>query len=212
MPPLVLASPSWHCQPDAPVLAGRNLQTKSRTSAGWQTTAPDPALPVENSRPMNNWPIQPRIARRSGSHGARDRSAARGHSAVGLLRDPDRSAARGTRQRGSLGGRLVDSPARGDVAQLEEHRVRIAGVRGSSPLISTTSPAASTPVSAHTSRTLVPVTDGALGVTLAPDGTAQSSSGGQFIDVTTRSSPRPHRRGRRGQQGPPRQETGPGRL
>ena len=27
---------------------------------------------------------------------------------------------------------------RGDVAQLEEHRVRIAGVRGSSPLISTT--------------------------------------------------------------------------
>jgi hypothetical protein len=26
---------------------------------------------------------------------------------------------------------------RGDVAQLEEHRVRIAGVRGSSPLIST---------------------------------------------------------------------------
>ena len=28
---------------------------------------------------------------------------------------------------------------RGDVAQLEEHRVRIAGVRGSSPLISTTS-------------------------------------------------------------------------
>ena len=29
--------------------------------------------------------------------------------------------------------------ARGDVAQLEEHRVRIAGVRGSSPLISTTS-------------------------------------------------------------------------
>ena len=29
---------------------------------------------------------------------------------------------------------------RGDVAQLGEHRVRIAGVRGSSPLISTTSP------------------------------------------------------------------------
>jgi hypothetical protein len=137
MPPLVLASPSWHCQPDAPVLAGRNLQTKSRTSAGWQTTAPDPADPREHSLPMNNWQIQPRIARRSGSHGARDRSAARGHSAVGLLRDPDRSAARGTRQRGSLGGRLVDSPARGDVAQLEEHRVRIAGVRGSSPLIST---------------------------------------------------------------------------
>ena len=32
---------------------------------------------------------------------------------------------------------------RGDVAQLEEHRVRIAGVRGSSPLISTTPPAQS---------------------------------------------------------------------
>ncbi len=34
-------------------------------------------------------------------------------------------------------GALVYSAARGDVAQLEEHRVRIAGVRGSSPLIST---------------------------------------------------------------------------
>ena len=45
-------------------------------------------------------------------------------------------------------GRMVDSGtvseagdaargAGGDVAQLEEHRVRIAGVRGSSPLIST---------------------------------------------------------------------------
>ena len=33
---------------------------------------------------------------------------------------------------------VVDSAARGDVAQLGEHRVRIAGVRGSSPLISTT--------------------------------------------------------------------------
>jgi hypothetical protein len=34
---------------------------------------------------------------------------------------------------------LLYSPsARGDVAQLGEHRVRIAGVRGSSPLISTT--------------------------------------------------------------------------
>jgi hypothetical protein len=33
----------------------------------------------------------------------------------------------------------VRSASRGDVAQLEEHRVRIAGVRGSSPLISTTS-------------------------------------------------------------------------
>ena len=32
----------------------------------------------------------------------------------------------------------VRSASRGDVAQLEEHRVRIAGVRGSSPLISTT--------------------------------------------------------------------------
>jgi hypothetical protein len=31
---------------------------------------------------------------------------------------------------------------RGDVAQLEEHRVRIAGVRGSSPLISTIQPSA----------------------------------------------------------------------
>jgi hypothetical protein len=37
---------------------------------------------------------------------------------------------------------LVDCPPRGDVAQLEEHRVRIAGVRGSSPLISTISRAA----------------------------------------------------------------------
>ena len=34
-------------------------------------------------------------------------------------------------------GPLLHSDARGDVAQLEEHRVRIAGVRGSSPLIST---------------------------------------------------------------------------
>jgi hypothetical protein len=33
----------------------------------------------------------------------------------------------------------VRSASRGDVAQPEEHRVRIAGVRGSSPLISTTS-------------------------------------------------------------------------
>src|SRR3954452_8916176 len=32
----------------------------------------------------------------------------------------------------------LHSLARGDVAQLGEHRVRIAGVRGSSPLISTT--------------------------------------------------------------------------
>ena len=40
--------------------------------------------------------------------------------------------------RGSGLGRLLDSVARGDVAQLGEHRVRIAGVRGSSPLISTT--------------------------------------------------------------------------
>jgi ABC-2 type transport system ATP-binding protein len=32
---------------------------------------------------------------------------------------------------------MLQSVARGDVAQLEEHRVRIAGVRGSSPLIST---------------------------------------------------------------------------
>lgn len=37
---------------------------------------------------------------------------------------------------------LLDFDARGDVAQLEEHCVRIAGVRGSSPLISTTDPAA----------------------------------------------------------------------
>jgi hypothetical protein len=37
--------------------------------------------------------------------------------------------------------RSFAAPARGDVAQPEEHRVRIAGVRGSSPLISTTSPA-----------------------------------------------------------------------
>ena len=41
---------------------------------------------------------------------------------------------------GSAGGRVLHSDARGDVAQLGEHRVRIAGVRGSSPLISTTSP------------------------------------------------------------------------
>ena len=33
--------------------------------------------------------------------------------------------------------RAILAPARGDVAQLGEHRVRIAGVRGSSPLIST---------------------------------------------------------------------------
>ncbi len=33
-----------------------------------------------------------------------------------------------------------DRATHGDVAQLEEHRVRIAGVRGSSPLISTISP------------------------------------------------------------------------
>ena len=33
---------------------------------------------------------------------------------------------------------MLHSLARGDVAQLGEHRVRIAGVRGSSPLISTT--------------------------------------------------------------------------
>ena len=32
---------------------------------------------------------------------------------------------------------MLDCDARGDVAQLGEHRVRIAGVRGSSPLIST---------------------------------------------------------------------------
>ena len=38
----------------------------------------------------------------------------------------------------SARGRVLHSDARGDVAQLEEHRVRIAGVRGSSPLISTT--------------------------------------------------------------------------
>src|SRR4051812_13554053 len=37
----------------------------------------------------------------------------------------------------SAEGPLLYSAARGDVAQLEEHRVRIAGVRGSSPLIST---------------------------------------------------------------------------
>ena len=36
---------------------------------------------------------------------------------------------------------VLHSVARGDVAQLGEHRVRIAGVRGSSPLISTTVPA-----------------------------------------------------------------------
>ena len=36
---------------------------------------------------------------------------------------------------------MLNSVARGDVAQLGEHRVRIAGVRGSSPLISTTFPA-----------------------------------------------------------------------
>jgi hypothetical protein len=35
---------------------------------------------------------------------------------------------------------MLQSVARGDVAQLEEHRVRIAGVRGSSPLISTNHP------------------------------------------------------------------------
>ena len=35
---------------------------------------------------------------------------------------------------------MLDCDARGDVAQLGEHRVRIAGVRGSSPLISTTIP------------------------------------------------------------------------
>ena len=35
---------------------------------------------------------------------------------------------------------VLDSGARGDVAQLEEHCVRIAGVRGSSPLISTKLP------------------------------------------------------------------------
>jgi low temperature requirement protein LtrA len=35
---------------------------------------------------------------------------------------------------------VLKSGARGDVAQLGEHRVRIAGVRGSSPLISTTVP------------------------------------------------------------------------
>ena len=35
---------------------------------------------------------------------------------------------------------MLHSLARGDVAQLGEHRVRIAGVRGSSPLISTTFP------------------------------------------------------------------------
>ena len=40
-------------------------------------------------------------------------------------------------------GRLARPTSRGDVAQLEEHRVRIAGVRGSSPLISTTSPPSS---------------------------------------------------------------------
>ena len=37
---------------------------------------------------------------------------------------------------------MLDSRARGDVAQLEEHCVRIAGVRGSSPLISTNVPVA----------------------------------------------------------------------
>ena len=40
---------------------------------------------------------------------------------------------------------MLDSGARGDVAQLEEHRVRIAGVRGSSPLISTTLISTTTP-------------------------------------------------------------------
>jgi hypothetical protein len=38
---------------------------------------------------------------------------------------------------------MLQSVARGDVAQLEEHRVRIAGVRGSSPLISTNRPSSS---------------------------------------------------------------------
>ena len=50
-----------------------------------------------------------------------------------LSRSPNRSPNR------SSGGHLLYSAARGDVAQPEEHRVRIAGVRGSSPLISTTS-------------------------------------------------------------------------
>ena len=43
----------------------------------------------------------------------------------------------------------VGSAPRGDVAQLGEHRVRIAGVRGSSPLISTTLPGALRDMPAH---------------------------------------------------------------
>ena len=51
-----------------------------------------------------------------------------------------RSGRAGTRVRlpRPIGGRVRHRALRGDVAQLEEHRVRIAGVRGSSPLISTT--------------------------------------------------------------------------
>ena len=46
----------------------------------------------------------------------------------------------GTGARATLRDRCASrATLRGDVAQLEEHRVRIAGVRGSSPLISTTS-------------------------------------------------------------------------
>ena len=46
-----------------------------------------------------------------------------------VLHSGTRRPARRSSARRSIG--------RGDVAQLEEHRVRIAGVRGSSPLIST---------------------------------------------------------------------------
>src|SRR5665811_281095 len=47
--------------------------------------------------------------------------------------------------RPAIAPQRVRSASRGDVAQLEEHRVRIAGVRGSSPLISTTSHAIGIP-------------------------------------------------------------------
>ena len=89
----------------------------------------------------------------------RDRRARRPPAAPARCRDagrgPGRGGLEGVRRDGSGGigpwhwtaddrtdvrfrGRAaILAPARGDVAQLGEHRVRIAGVRGSSPLIST---------------------------------------------------------------------------
>jgi hypothetical protein len=111
----------------------------------------------------HRWPVRSR--RRAGRRSRRRRLQRRPHRPAGPRRRRARRASPTCRRRRARAGGRSDRPcdyragsgegasrqerhwscariraSRGDVAQPEEHRVRIAGVRGSSPLISTTRP------------------------------------------------------------------------